>query len=473
MEIRANTISSPELHLMASQLQLEGADKAFLALNRASLQSKWRVLTLGAVCPTQTGAGWRPCALLLAGGAANEGTCLCATGATSWGRQRPAFIALPHPREASRGAGAERGPGRLPPPQRRARLPVPARRGLGAAREGEAPARRCDDVKAAAAPVTAPPLGAGSGSGSGASRRRPHLAAEPPASRPRAGAAWRGAWRERVAERSGPRMRAAGRPLLALALGLALAAVARADGDGRAGKDGESPGNFMEDEQWLSSISQYSGKIKHWNRFRDVSAGGASCPRPGETRGAEPRAAQRGGAGRQLPLPAPAGGLPGPGPGPGSRPPGRAQLPPVRRRRRLPPAPRAAAGPACGGAHRAAARPCSCQDERAADPWLQLRETESRLKPEMQPQNTTRIRVDVSLDGPFIARCCLVWLPAMNWAVSGNLWVCRQELISLPLRAVTPWCPAEVFWQAPVRTLALQRIHLNYESSDTLNSGGC
>ncbi|KAF4800710.1 Testican-2 [Turdus rufiventris] len=25
----------------------------------------------------------------------------------------------------------------------------------------------------------------------------------------------------------------------------------------------------MEDEQWLSSISQYGGRIKHWNRFRD------------------------------------------------------------------------------------------------------------------------------------------------------------------------------------------------------------
>ncbi|NXA36650.1 TICN2 protein, partial [Eudromia elegans] len=31
----------------------------------------------------------------------------------------------------------------------------------------------------------------------------------------------------------------------------------------------ESAGNFMEDEQWLSSIAQYSGRIKHWNRFRD------------------------------------------------------------------------------------------------------------------------------------------------------------------------------------------------------------
>lgn len=30
-------------------------------------------------------------------------------------------------------------------------------------------------------------------------------------------------------------------------------------------------GNFMEDKQWLSTISQYSRKTKHWNRFRDVS----------------------------------------------------------------------------------------------------------------------------------------------------------------------------------------------------------
>lgn len=39
----------------------------------------------------------------------------------------------------------------------------------------------------------------------------------------------------------------------------------------KAGKEGEKAGNFMEDKQWLSTISQYSRKIKHWNRFRDVS----------------------------------------------------------------------------------------------------------------------------------------------------------------------------------------------------------
>ncbi|XP_045557042.1 testican-2 isoform X1 [Salmo salar] len=37
----------------------------------------------------------------------------------------------------------------------------------------------------------------------------------------------------------------------------------------KAGKEGEKAGNFMEDKQWLSTISQYSRKIKHWNRFRD------------------------------------------------------------------------------------------------------------------------------------------------------------------------------------------------------------
>ncbi|KAM6956703.1 testican-2 [Aplochiton taeniatus] len=34
-------------------------------------------------------------------------------------------------------------------------------------------------------------------------------------------------------------------------------------------KEAEKKGNFMEDEHWLSTISQYRRKIKHWNRFRD------------------------------------------------------------------------------------------------------------------------------------------------------------------------------------------------------------
>ncbi|XP_065603107.1 LOW QUALITY PROTEIN: testican-2 [Cyrtonyx montezumae] len=37
-----------------------------------------------------------------------------------------------------------------------------------------------------------------------------------------------------------------------------------------AATSGPAPGgNFLEDEQWLSSIAQYGGRIRHWNRFRD------------------------------------------------------------------------------------------------------------------------------------------------------------------------------------------------------------
>ncbi|XP_029703408.1 testican-2 [Takifugu rubripes] len=39
--------------------------------------------------------------------------------------------------------------------------------------------------------------------------------------------------------------------------------------DVKSAKEAGKAGNFMEDEQWLSTISQYSRKIKHWNRFRD------------------------------------------------------------------------------------------------------------------------------------------------------------------------------------------------------------
>lgn len=73
--------------------------------------------------------------------------------------------------------------------------------------------------------------------------------------------------------RTPTRMHAPGCGPLALPL-LLLAAAALAEGDAKGLKESETPGNFMEDEQWLSSISQYSGKIKHWNRFRDVSLQG-------------------------------------------------------------------------------------------------------------------------------------------------------------------------------------------------------
>lgn len=75
-------------------------------------------------------------------------------------------------------------------------------------------------------------------------------------------------------------MRAPGCGRLVLPL-LLLTAAALAEGDAKGLKEGETPGNFMEDEQWLSSISQYSGKIKHWNRFRDVSPQGRPGRGPG------------------------------------------------------------------------------------------------------------------------------------------------------------------------------------------------
>ncbi|GAA6108905.1 testican-2 isoform X3 [Tachysurus ichikawai] len=51
-----------------------------------------------------------------------------------------------------------------------------------------------------------------------------------------------------------------------------LAGFCGVQGSVRSGKEPDKTGgNFLEDEQWLSTISQYSRKIKHWNRFRDVS----------------------------------------------------------------------------------------------------------------------------------------------------------------------------------------------------------
>ncbi|XP_063047537.1 testican-2 [Engraulis encrasicolus] len=40
-------------------------------------------------------------------------------------------------------------------------------------------------------------------------------------------------------------------------------------GEMKTAKEPGKSGKSMEDEQWLSTISQYSRKIKHWNRFRD------------------------------------------------------------------------------------------------------------------------------------------------------------------------------------------------------------
>uniref|UniRef100_A0A3P8WGI8 Testican-2 n=1 Tax=Cynoglossus semilaevis TaxID=244447 RepID=A0A3P8WGI8_CYNSE len=58
---------------------------------------------------------------------------------------------------------------------------------------------------------------------------------------------------------------------LSLSLCLSLLAGPSLQVDVKSGKDAGKAGNFIGDEQWLSTISQYSRKLKHWNRFRDVS----------------------------------------------------------------------------------------------------------------------------------------------------------------------------------------------------------
>lgn len=59
--------------------------------------------------------------------------------------------------------------------------------------------------------------------------------------------------------------------LACLLVPLVMLADSAFQSDLKSVKEAEKTGNFMEDEQWLSTISQYSRKIKHWNRFRDVS----------------------------------------------------------------------------------------------------------------------------------------------------------------------------------------------------------
>lgn len=38
---------------------------------------------------------------------------------------------------------------------------------------------------------------------------------------------------------------------------------------------GLNKGNFLDNDQWLSTVSQYD-RDKYWNRFRDVSTAGAA-----------------------------------------------------------------------------------------------------------------------------------------------------------------------------------------------------
>ncbi|XP_053292240.1 testican-2 [Pleuronectes platessa] len=57
--------------------------------------------------------------------------------------------------------------------------------------------------------------------------------------------------------------------VVCLLVPLALLAGSSVQTDVRSVKEADKTGNFMEDDQWLSTISQYSRKLKHWNRFRD------------------------------------------------------------------------------------------------------------------------------------------------------------------------------------------------------------
>lgn len=43
--------------------------------------------------------------------------------------------------------------------------------------------------------------------------------------------------------------------------------------EARAGAAEPNPGNFLDNDQWLSTVSQYD-RDKSWNRFRDVSTAG-------------------------------------------------------------------------------------------------------------------------------------------------------------------------------------------------------
>lgn len=56
--------------------------------------------------------------------------------------------------------------------------------------------------------------------------------------------------------------------------------------DALAGGADPNNGNFLDNDQWLSTVSQYD-RDKYWNRFRDVSTAAAAGPSGG--RGASQR----------------------------------------------------------------------------------------------------------------------------------------------------------------------------------------
>lgn len=55
--------------------------------------------------------------------------------------------------------------------------------------------------------------------------------------------------------------------------------------DALAGGAGPNNGNFLDNDQWLSTVSQYD-RDKYWNRFRDVSTAAAGpCAGAGDLLG--------------------------------------------------------------------------------------------------------------------------------------------------------------------------------------------
>uniref|UniRef100_A0A8D2J356 SPOCK3 n=1 Tax=Varanus komodoensis TaxID=61221 RepID=A0A8D2J356_VARKO len=57
---------------------------------------------------------------------------------------------------------------------------------------------------------------------------------------------------------------------------VAAAAAAAAAAAGAGGRS--DSGNFLDDKQWLTTISQYDKEVGQWNKFRDVSVCRARPP---------------------------------------------------------------------------------------------------------------------------------------------------------------------------------------------------
>lgn len=70
--------------------------------------------------------------------------------------------------------------------------------------------------------------------------------------------------------------------------------------DALAGGAALNNANFLDNDQWLSTVSQYD-RDKYWNRFRDVSTAATSPGEGGWGDGGQLRGRCRGGGGRFKP----------------------------------------------------------------------------------------------------------------------------------------------------------------------------